>query len=91
MTRPRISSRQLPGEHCDVSQAGLQPVAGPLLEMRDPQIFPFITFSSDAPIYTTAERNLQALFSHHATKIAEMAIDKCGILNKNPAEDAGKE
>ena len=40
-------------------------------------------FSFDATIYTTQNRNLQALFSPDATKKAEIAIDKCAILYKN--------
>ena len=57
MTRPRISSRQLPGEHLSTSQAGLQPVTGPLLERRFLRNFPFNAFTYHT--YTTAGRNLQ--------------------------------
>ncbi|MBD9140321.1 MAG: hypothetical protein EGQ75_08810 [Clostridiales bacterium] len=45
MTRPRISSRQLPGEHRRRPRASLQPVTDPLLEAVYVRIFPFHAFN----------------------------------------------
>lgn len=44
MTRLRISSQQLPGEHRKRLRASLQPVTGPLLEAGKVRIFPFDAF-----------------------------------------------
>lgn len=50
MTRPRISSRQLPGEHRRRPRVSLQPVTDPLSEAADVRIFPFHAFN--LPLYT---------------------------------------
>ena len=53
----------IPGEHLSTSQAGLQPVASPLLGTPTPRIFPFIAFAGAYD--TISYRNLQALFSQN--------------------------
>ena len=57
MTRLRISSQLLPGEHRSAWRTGFQPMTGPLLERRFLRNFPFNAFIYHT--YTTAGRNLQ--------------------------------
>lgn len=69
MTRLRISSQQLPGEHRRRLRASLQPVTGPLLEAGKGADFPIRRFSdSNMYIYTIFFSAFQGKFLGTSTK-----------------------
>ena len=84
MTRPRISSRQLPGEHRRRLRVSLQPVTDPLSEAADVRIFPFHAFN--LLLYTIFSSGFQEEIFVGSTKKPE---NMCGRLS-GPGGAAGR-
>ena len=85
MTRPRISSRQLPGEHRRRPRVSLQPVTDPLLEAADVRIFPFHAFN--LPLYTLFSSGFQEEIFVGSTKKAE--TPGADLSDRRPGRIAG--